>query len=166
MFGPDMTCPGTKVGCIHTCRFSTVQWKSDNVLPVLSSRFTSSSVTRTLSLVNSRRSISRLPPSPTSRSYGVCTLSLSSTFSLSLSVTQFDPYSHVSCCSPDNTYEILYNHDSLATGSLLEDFDPPVNPEAEIDDPEDFKPDTWVDAKKIADPEASKVPYVLLYDRS
>jgi hypothetical protein len=30
-------------------------------------------------------------------------------------------------------------------GSLLEDFNPPVNPEKEIDDPKDSKPADWVD---------------------
>ena len=42
-------------------------------------------------------------------------------------------------------------------GSLLEDFSPAVNPPKEIDDPEDKKPEDWVDVKRIADPEATKV---------
>lgn len=45
----------------------------------------------------------------------------------------------------------------MNTGSLLEDFTPPVNPSKEIDDPTDSKPSTWVDEKKIPDPEAKKV---------
>jgi len=57
---------------------------------------------------------------------------------------------------PDNTYNVLFNGDSQNTGSLLEDFDPAVNPPKEIDDPEDSKPSDWVDTKKIADPEATK----------
>ena len=32
-----------------------------------------------------------------------------------------------------------------------------MNPEKEIDDPEDKKPGDWVDEKKISDPEAKKV---------
>jgi len=40
---------------------------------------------------------------------------------------------------------------------LLEDFNPPVNPSKLIDDPEDKKPENWVDKKKIPDPEAVKV---------
>ena len=57
---------------------------------------------------------------------------------------------------PDQTFEILVNGESVKTGSLLEDFAPPVNPEKEIDDPKDKKPSTWVDEPKIADPEATK----------
>jgi hypothetical protein len=40
---------------------------------------------------------------------------------------------------------------------LLEDFEPPVNPPEEIDDPEDKKPADWVDQEKIPDPDAKKV---------
>ncbi|KZO91876.1 Calreticulin-domain-containing protein [Calocera viscosa TUFC12733] len=58
--------------------------------------------------------------------------------------------------NPDNTYEILIDGKSEVTGSLLEDFDPAVNPPKEIDDPTDVKPEDWVDSAKIADPEASK----------
>lgn len=58
--------------------------------------------------------------------------------------------------SPDNTYEVLVNGNSESSGSLLEDFNPPVNPEKEIDDKDDFKPEDWVDEKKISDPEAKK----------
>lgn len=43
------------------------------------------------------------------------------------------------------------------SGSLLEDMVPAINPAAEIDDPEDFKPADWDDNEKIADPEATKV---------
>jgi calnexin len=42
---------------------------------------------------------------------------------------------------------------------LLEDFDPPVNPPKEIDDPEDFKPESWVDLAEIDDETAVKVGY-------
>jgi hypothetical protein len=59
--------------------------------------------------------------------------------------------------SPNNTFEVLFNGESHSTGSLLEDFEPPVNPPKEIDDPKDKKPETWVDEKKIADPDAKKV---------
>ena len=34
---------------------------------------------------------------------------------------------------------------------------PPVNPEPEIDDPEDSKPVDWVDLKKIKDPSGSNL---------
>ncbi|CAG8356849.1 unnamed protein product [Penicillium salamii] len=57
---------------------------------------------------------------------------------------------------PDQTFEILINGESAKAGSLLEDFNPPVNPEKEIDDPKDSKPADWVDEIQIADPEATK----------
>ena len=60
-------------------------------------------------------------------------------------------------CSPNNTYNVLLNGESDKTGSLLEDFEPAVNPPREIDDPEDKKPSDWVDERKISDPEATKV---------
>ena len=58
--------------------------------------------------------------------------------------------------SPNNTYDVLYNNESHNRGDLLEDFTPAVNPDKEIDDPEDKKPEDWVDEKKISDPEATK----------
>ncbi|KAH8884474.1 calnexin [Thozetella sp. PMI_491] len=57
---------------------------------------------------------------------------------------------------PNNTYVIQQNGEQVKTGSLLEDFAPAVNPEKEIDDPKDKKPDDWVDEARIADPEAKK----------
>ena len=56
----------------------------------------------------------------------------------------------------NNTFEVLFNGVSQRSGSLLEEFDPAVNPPKEIDDPKDSKPSNWVDEKKIADPTASK----------
>lgn len=58
--------------------------------------------------------------------------------------------------NPDQTFEILINDESARTGSLLEDFDPAVNPPEQIDDPEDFKPESWVDEAEIDDLEATK----------
>jgi len=58
--------------------------------------------------------------------------------------------------NPDQTFEILINDESVRTGSLLEDFDPAVNPPANIDDPEDYKPETWVDIAEIDDASATK----------
>ncbi|KAJ8515427.1 hypothetical protein ONZ45_g7162 [Pleurotus djamor] len=57
---------------------------------------------------------------------------------------------------PNDTYSVSIDGESLSSGSLLEDFDPAVNPPKEIDDPEDKKPADWVDEQKIADPEAKK----------
>eukprot|EP00096_Caligus_rogercresseyi_P016821 TRINITY_DN982_c0_g1_i11.p1 TRINITY_DN982_c0_g1~~TRINITY_DN982_c0_g1_i11.p1 ORF type:complete len:393 (-),score=160.24 TRINITY_DN982_c0_g1_i11:683-1861(-) len=57
---------------------------------------------------------------------------------------------------PDSTYEISVDYKILNHGSLLQDFEPPVNPPPEIDDPEDFKPTDWDEIEKIPDPEAFK----------
>ncbi|SPO04218.1 probable calcium-binding protein precursor cnx1 [Cephalotrichum gorgonifer] len=58
--------------------------------------------------------------------------------------------------NPDNTYVIKQNGEEVKSGSLLTDFQPSVNPPEEIDDPEDSKPEDWVDEARIDDPEASK----------
>ncbi len=57
---------------------------------------------------------------------------------------------------PNNTFEMLVDNGSMKNGSLLEDFSPSVNPEKEIDDKDDKKPDDWVDQARIADPDATK----------
>jgi len=57
---------------------------------------------------------------------------------------------------PDQTFEIMIDGVSSRNGSLLESFEPAVNPDQEIDDPTDTKPSDWVDTTKIADPEAVK----------
>lgn len=57
---------------------------------------------------------------------------------------------------PDNTFEMLIDGKSAKTGSLLEDMSPAISPPQEIDDPEDKKPEDWVDTARIADPEAVK----------
>lgn len=56
----------------------------------------------------------------------------------------------------DNTYEIFVDKETKKSGSLLKDFDPPVNPPKMIKDPEDLKPEDWVDEAKIEDPDAVK----------
>ncbi|KIW44450.1 uncharacterized protein PV06_02919 [Exophiala oligosperma] len=58
--------------------------------------------------------------------------------------------------NPDNTFEMLIDNNSVKSGSLLEDFSPSVNPEKEIDDPKDKKPDDWVEQARIPDPAATK----------
>lgn len=45
----------------------------------------------------------------------------------------------------DNTFEILVNRESVRKGSLLEDFEPPVNPPKMIPDPADQRPAWWDD---------------------
>ena len=57
---------------------------------------------------------------------------------------------------PDQSFELHVDGNSLKNGTLLEDFTPSVNPEKEIDDPKDSKPDDWVDEARIPDPEAKK----------
>jgi len=57
---------------------------------------------------------------------------------------------------PDNTFEIFIDQVSHSKGTLLDNFKPPVNPPAEIDDPTDKKPADWVDITEIPDPEAKK----------
>ncbi|KAL6869769.1 hypothetical protein ACO1O0_001098 [Amphichorda felina] len=57
---------------------------------------------------------------------------------------------------PNNTYAIRQDGNEVKTGSLFEDFSPSVNPPEEIDDPNDTKPEDWVDKARIPDPEAVK----------
>ncbi|KAF2836564.1 Calreticulin-domain-containing protein [Patellaria atrata CBS 101060] len=58
--------------------------------------------------------------------------------------------------NPDQTYEIKLDGERSKNGSLFEDFNPAVNPDKEINDPKDTKPEDWVDDAKIPDPEATK----------
>uniref|UniRef100_A0A8C4HE24 Calnexin n=1 Tax=Dicentrarchus labrax TaxID=13489 RepID=A0A8C4HE24_DICLA len=58
--------------------------------------------------------------------------------------------------NPDNTFEVLVDQTVVNSGSLLTDMTPPVNPTAEIEDPDDQKPEDWDERPKIQDPAASK----------
>ncbi|KAL1958208.1 hypothetical protein VTO42DRAFT_5064 [Malbranchea cinnamomea] len=58
--------------------------------------------------------------------------------------------------NPDQSFQIRINGEAVKNGTLLEDFTPPVNPPKEIDDPNDKKPEDWVDQAKIPDPDAKK----------
>ncbi|XP_056899479.1 calnexin isoform X2 [Takifugu flavidus] len=58
--------------------------------------------------------------------------------------------------NPDNTFEVLVDQTVVNSGSLLSDMTPPVNPPAEIEDPEDHKPEDWDERPKIQDPTATK----------
>ncbi|TBU50013.1 Calreticulin family-domain-containing protein [Dichomitus squalens] len=109
MFGPDLTCPGTKIHFIFRHKNPITGEFEEKHL--------------------------KTPPKPTfGKSTNLYTL-------------------HV---FPNNTYDVLFNGESQNLGSLLEDFNPPVNPEKEIDDPDDKKPEDWVDTKRIPDPDAKK----------
>ncbi|XP_055592497.1 calnexin-like isoform X2 [Uranotaenia lowii] len=57
---------------------------------------------------------------------------------------------------PDNTYLIRFDHKIINEGSLFTEFNPPVNPPKEIDDPNDVKPENWDEREKIPDPDAKK----------
>ena len=52
---------------------------------------------------------------------------------------------------PDNTFEISIDHTLVNHGSLLDSFTPPVNPPAEIDDPEDSMPKDWDERSVLLD---------------
>lgn len=56
----------------------------------------------------------------------------------------------------NSSYDVLVDGVSKKAGSLFEDFEPPINPPAEVDDPADTKPADWVEAARIADPAATK----------
>lgn len=58
--------------------------------------------------------------------------------------------------NPDNTYQMLIDQNPVNTGSLLLDFTPPINPDKEIVDPRDKKPDDWDEREKIPDETATK----------
>ena len=57
---------------------------------------------------------------------------------------------------PDNAFEIYIDYNLVNFGTLVEHFEPPVNPPAEIEDPNDFKPEDWDEREKIPDPSSSK----------
>lgn len=66
------------------------------------------------------------------------------------------PHLYTLIVRPDNSFEIWLDRKIVNSGSLLEDFTPPVNPPSEIDDPSDIKPEDWDEREKIPDPDASK----------
>ncbi|CAG9865351.1 unnamed protein product [Phyllotreta striolata] len=66
------------------------------------------------------------------------------------------PHLYTLVLNPDNTFEMSVDRKLINSGSLLEDFVPPVNPPLEIDDPDQKKPDDWDEREKIPDPEAVK----------
>lgn len=109
MFGPDLTCPGTKVHFIfrHQNPVSK-EWEEKHL---------------------------SVPVTP---------------------VIEDSTKLYTLIVEPDNSYEVLVDGESASKGNLLESFNPPVNPSAEIDDPEDKKPADWVDAATIPDPTATK----------
>ncbi|KAL5519446.1 hypothetical protein ACEPAH_1129 [Sanghuangporus vaninii] len=109
MFGPDLTCPGTKVHFIFRHKNPVTGEFEEKHL--------------------------KTPPKPKIEK-------LTNLYTLIV--------------NPDNSYSVLVNGESVSDGNLLENFNPPVNPPTEIDDPDDKKPDDWVEQKKIPDPDAKK----------
>ncbi|XP_071561308.1 calnexin [Temnothorax nylanderi] len=67
-----------------------------------------------------------------------------------------NPHLYTLIVRPDNIYEIKVDNKHLNSGSLLDDFAPPVNPPLEIEDPDDKQPEDWDDREKIPDPLAEK----------
>lgn len=63
---------------------------------------------------------------------------------------------HPLVVNPDNSFEVLVDQTVVNSGNLLKDMTPPVNPPAEIEDPEDQKPEDWDERPKIQDPDAAK----------
>ena len=57
---------------------------------------------------------------------------------------------------PDGTFEILVDNRSMRNGTFTGDFAPPIFDLPTIDDPNDKKPDDWVDDVLILDPNAVK----------
>jgi len=109
MFGPDLTCPGTKLHFIFRHKNPKTGEYEEKHLSA--------------------------PPRPT----------------IEKTTNLYTLFVH-----PNNTYDVRVNGESVNQGNLLEDFTPSVNPPAEINDPEDKKPEDWVDTKRIPDPDSKK----------
>lgn len=60
-----------------------------------------------------------------------------------------EPHLYTLIVRPDNTFTIFVDNKEVNSGSLLEDFTPPVNPPEEIDDPNDKKPEDWDEREKV-----------------
>jgi calnexin len=59
------------------------------------------------------------------------------------------PHLYKLVINPDNTFKVSVDHRVVNEGHLLKDFTPPINPPKEIDDPNDFKPETWDEREKV-----------------
>lgn len=59
------------------------------------------------------------------------------------------PHLYKLVINPDNTFRISVDHKVVNEGQLLKDFNPPINPPKEIDDPNDFKPESWDEREKV-----------------
>merc|ERR1719248_199179 len=74
---------------------------------------------------------------------------------ISLEYSDKNEYTHLYTLhvKPDGTYEVFFDLESKASGKLVDDWD---FPKPMIDDPEDKKPEDWVDETEIDDPEDKK----------
>ncbi|CAH8631002.1 unnamed protein product [Schistosoma guineensis] len=61
---------------------------------------------------------------------------------------------HTLIINPNNKYEVLVDNEKVEEGSLEDDWD--MLPPKKIDDPNDKKPDDWVDEQFIDDPDDKK----------
>ncbi|KAL7288079.1 hypothetical protein TKK_0017868 [Trichogramma kaykai] len=66
------------------------------------------------------------------------------------------PHLYTLIVRPDNSFVIKVDGKVVNEGSLLDDFQPPVNPPLEIEDPHDKRPEDWDEREKIPDPNAVK----------
>ncbi|KZC08876.1 Calnexin [Dufourea novaeangliae] len=66
------------------------------------------------------------------------------------------PHLYTLIIRADNSFEIKVDNKVVNSGSLLDDFSPPVNPPLEIEDPSDVQPDDWDDRERIPDLSAVK----------
>lgn len=90
----------------------------------------------------------------------VCVSSLESTYVVNISVLcrrerleepfkDKKPHLYKLVINPDNTFAVSVDHKIVNEGSLFTDFEPPVNPPKEIDDPNDKKPESWDEREKV-----------------
>lgn len=56
----------------------------------------------------------------------------------------------------NGSFSVLIDGEVKRSGSLADDFEPPVQPPKEISDKDDKKPTDWVDEKQVPDPDAKK----------
>lgn len=67
-----------------------------------------------------------------------------------------DTHVYTLVIKPDDTYEVLVDRKVEKSGNLKSDFEPPFTPPKEVSDPEDQKPEDWIDSEYMPDPSASK----------
>ncbi len=72
--------------------------------------------------------------------------------------TSYDKHHHLYSLyvTKDGKFQVEVDGEVKREGSLMDEFEPPIQPPKEIDDKDDVKPDDWVDEDKIEDPNAVK----------